>query len=31
MGIDKEMNADKIFDLMVSYIDHIYEGDKIYA
>ena len=30
MGIDKEMNADKIFDLMVSYIDHIYEGDKIY-
>ena len=31
MGIDKEMNADKIFDLMVSCIDHIYEGDKIYA
>ena len=30
MGIDKEMNADKIFDLMVSCIDHIYEGDKIY-
>ena len=27
---DKEMNADKIFDLMVSCIDHIYEGDKIY-
>ena len=25
MGIDKKMNADKIFDLMASCIDHIYE------
>lgn len=30
MGIDKNMNADKIFNLMVSCIDHIYEGDKVY-
>ena len=30
MGIDKNMNADKIFNLMVSCIDHIYEGDKGY-
>ena len=31
MGIDRNMNADKIFDLMVSCIDHIYEGDKVYS
>ena len=30
MGIDRNMNADKIFDLMISCIDHIYEGDKVY-
>jgi hypothetical protein len=30
MGIDKNMNADKIFNLMISCIDHIYEGDKVY-
>lgn len=30
MGIDRNMNADKIFNLMVSCIDHIYEGDKVY-
>ena len=30
MGIDKDMNADKIFNLMISCIDHIYEGDKVY-